>query len=935
MPPKTDVKFNNQGFITSYITEIIELIKPTYDNILTLDTSEKSLPETIALLTGKTDGLKLTNLKAYQYNSLIPKIRLFRVNSEDDSEYEFIFSKDYKYNYLSENHFVGNNCGIKSINWILAGTNPASSEKTIEVKIEFYFDSINSFSGGSYDQMLKLWNNRTPSLLRSPFDNPTTKQTTNYWSLIYHPSILPDQYSSPLFRIKAIVGWEQLRPEILNEIFKGKQDINEEFYDSDLVMYLNLVQHNFAFNEDGSIKLTANYIASLENSLFSTNFDLLKGLKESLDKLKDVDVLTLDSPYDAVDLQTVTPGFELETSNEKADVELLSKSLTITQLERRIKFLTYLSNGNDLSKLKTELNLCLGPNATLANLGIPDLDYSTGVAQEKVQELLTTYSATADLAQNLIDSRTVEIKQFYYSQLIKELIKTTNGKNKIFLLPVDAPFVKQWLNWKNGIGSASKPKFSITRTGSILPQDETALDKKLSNLDLARTSSDGLEWLEGDPDDFGEAQQTLRNEEESVTSKRIMFTTFGYLIDAAITIIRNKYGSNLKELERNKILFSTFSEVVQIPNQPKNFSIADIPIEINFFVNFLDNELYEKGVKEYPLFKFIKDLTIKAAEPSLESREIYNGNVNKYSNTSLVSTIISLGSTDPKNHPLSDFIDPNTNAVKFGLSINKTNLKPFYLTRTNLSNTKLIPFNYFIVYDKFNKDFTGVENKVADEKRGIYHYTLAQDYGLVKSINFKKIDQPFLRESKSVGKKTIYLGQFRDLYNAEIKMIGNNIYYPGMMLFIKPNVEFGRVISTVKSAPTFAQLTGIGGYYTVTKVTSEITDEAYTTTLDCVFHSNDGLQPSEAESQDCNYTELEKAGLYDSSGKVLPEMSLILANLKEIVDDVAEQKEELDREKKLQQLQQDLEISMQQGEISRAAQIALEAEIEYLKSFFD
>ena len=146
MAQLNDVKFNNQGFVTSYITEIIELIKPQYDNILTLDTTDKSLPETIALLTGKTNNLKLPNLKTYQYNSLIPKIRLFRVNSQDDSEYEFLFNKDYKYNFLSDTHLVGNNCGIKSINWILAGTNPASAEKTIEVKVEFYFDSINSFS---------------------------------------------------------------------------------------------------------------------------------------------------------------------------------------------------------------------------------------------------------------------------------------------------------------------------------------------------------------------------------------------------------------------------------------------------------------------------------------------------------------------------------------------------------------------------------------------------------------------------------------------------------------------------------------------------------------------------------------------------------------------------------------------------------------------
>ena len=894
MPPTTDVKFNNQAFITSYLTEIIELLnkskKRGYEEILRLDTSEKSLPEIISLLTGKSDTLSLASLSTFQYSALIPKIRLFRVNNEDDSEYEFIFDKNSRYRTLYDDFIVGNNCGIKSINWILAGTNPASTEKTIEVKIEFYFDSINSFSGGNYDAMLQFWNGldgNSKSLLSSPFDSKSKKITNNYWSLVYHPGTSPDEYSSPLFRIKAIVGWEQLDANVINELFKNKQNINEEFYDSDLVMYLNLVQHNFAFNEDGSIKLTVNYIASLENSLFSSNFDLLKGLKESINNLKDVSLLTLRNSTEAQDLQPLSPGEELEVSNSKADVALLSKSLSISQLERRVKFLTYLASGNDVSALQRELKVCTDGEVTLESLGIPNLDYSTGEAKDKVEELLTTYSTSADEAKELIDTRTTELKQFYYSQLIKNLIKSQDRENKLFVLPLEEEYVKQWLNWKNGL--TDKPKLKLT-TELINNNDSSALDGTLRNLSLERTGEDSLEWFEDDPDSFGESQEQFRKEEETVKYKRIMFTTFGHLVDSALQIIKEKYSTDsklIKEFNKNKIMFSTFSSAeVSEPNTIINYSIADIPIEINFFINFLDNELYEKGAKEYPLFKFIKDLIIKAAEPSLESREVSNNETNKYSNTSLVSTILSLGSSDSSKHPLSNFFDKSIEAVKFDPSINKTSLRPFYLSKTNLIKNNLFPFNYFLIYDKFNKDFNGLEEKVDDEKRGIYHYTIAQDYGLVKAINFKKIDQPFLKESKSVGKKTIYLGQFRDLYNADIKMIGNNIYYPGMVLFIKPNVEFGKIISRNSNAPTFAQITGVGGYYTVTKVTSEITDEAYTTTLECVFHSNDGLQPDEASKKSCNFTKLAEAGLYDSDGKVLPQMSLILSNLQEVAESV-------------------------------------------------
>ena len=76
--------------------------------------------------------------------------------------------------------------------------------------------------------------------------------------------------------------------------------------------------------------------------------------------------------------------------------------------------------------------------------------------------------------------------------------------------------------------------------------------------------------------------------------------------------------------------------------------------------------------------------------------------------------------------------------------------------------------------EKYLKEFDGKGDAIDDAKKGIYHYTIGQDYGLVKSIEFKRNDQPYLRESKSVGKKTIYLGQFRDIYAASIKMVGNN-----------------------------------------------------------------------------------------------------------------------------------------------------------------
>ena len=887
---QNDVKFNNQAFINSYIDEIIEKSNPTYENVFTIDTSTKSFSEQIALLTGKSNNLKLTKLQTYQYNALIPKVRLFRVN-EDNSEYEFLFPKDTKFNsinVLNDSIITGNNCGIKSINWILAGTNPVSAEKTIEVKIEFYFDSINSFSGGSYDKMVSFWNSQNPNLLDSHFDNKTSKKTTNYWSLIYHPRIAPDRYDSPLFRIKAIVGWEQIEPNIINELFGDRRGINEELFDSDYVFYLNLVAHQFQFNEDGSIKLTANYIASLENTLSSTKFDLLRGLKDEINKLNNLTLNTLRLLNDkVVTVEDAQPygGADAGFSQTREGLEYQQDKgyLTYNQIEKRIKFLSYLSsNKGNLKKLTDEV-ACSGADLDQVFPGLSGIqNFDVTVIDDWIQK----YSASQQEIAQAITTATSLTKNLFYSKLIKKLIKKDEDYYRMNTLVLDALSARQWLNWKNGFGDTKpSPTFTITDV-----ENKGSVTKQIDDLNLeSDPNSKGLGFFE---DTLEEAQEQIRITEEKIDGpKLIHFTTVGYLFDAAFKIIEEnlKDANERTEFKKNKIIFSNFASSFNVNGQKKMRSLASIPIDFNFLTKFLNDSLYAKAVTEYSFFTFIKDLTVKVVEPALESRSVPNDLVNRYSNVSISNTILSLGSNDLDKDPLSNFITGISKLIDLSKT-SVSDLKKYYLSRTNLSTNNLIPFNYFIIYDKYHKDFNYAGNLLEDEKRGIYHYTIAQDYGLVKSINFKKIDQPFLKESKSVGKNTIYLGQFRDLYNADLKMIGNNIYYPGMMLFIKPSVEFGKVIGS-NSNPSFSQISGIGGYYSVIKVTSEITQEGYTTSLDCVFHSNDGLQAQ--ANEECKFSELEKAGLYNPDGEgVSPPSALLIKVLQEQTTEAQKQAQE-------------------------------------------
>ena len=142
-------------------------------------------------------------------------------------------------------------------------------------------------------------------------------------------------------------------------------------------------------------------------------------------------------------------------------------------------------------------------------------------------------------------------------------------------------------------------------------------------------------------------------------------------------------------------------------------------------------------------------------------------------------------------------------------------------------------------------------DEIEDRKKGIYHYYIGLDKGLVKSINFDKADVQGLREARQAEAGN--LGQIRDVYNAKVKMVGNSLYYPGMKLFLNPPIGFGRPEQDGSEGGfgTLSNLLGIGGYYDVITVDSTISRGGqYDTELNCVWAQSGGKRDT-AEAR-CN-----------------------------------------------------------------------------------
>jgi len=889
--PSGSIKFDDQTFLISYFSDIVAHDNSSgvdsYNNTFRIN-NNTSLPlsQIIAIFNGTADLSQFLKLKTHQYSALIPRVRLYRVDYNKDGiligNKEYIFDKDYKFEITDIlKSPKRNNSGIKRINWRLAGSNPVTAEKQIEVELELYFDSISSFSGGDFDEMKRAWLSAADVYDRTNFSDFDTDTTTkNYWSLLFHPKISEpnettalarERYNTNFFRIQANVGWEEVEDNVKNQLFPDI-DINEEIRKLNYSFFLNLVEHKFNFNEDGSLTLTATYFAQFENALHNYDYNILGPLKKALELMKTTAIGDLygggrgfigaaggaTNPDDIVN----TLGLEL-TEEQRRGLNDSITSLTFSDLEKISEVI------NDETKLNclVDSEIVGRSRISVEETGIPTslnpfadrdafMTNNSSVLRDK-------FSIISDSVNDIINVASLREKKSFYLELFSTFIST----NKIKTIRITKNSKTQWENWVQG--RSSKPSFNANVQYITLPNRGNDSETTLN-----------LESVIPNTGDVTMTAQANKLKTAGVqfnsNEKNISYVSLGDIIEGAFQTVRNgltgvtnvgRFASTtsnfsrrfnfttntraLTELERNNIICGNISNetrILSISDDQTDFdyrsggrNLLDIPIDLKLFKLFLIENIIKPQKDTYSLFSFIKDVITKLVTGALNGSNLYNSQTEVYADTSLATTIFNLGDGNFRNNPMSIL----TPAINASLVQNlEFAIRAYYI---NNINTHSNHYTYFLIYDKRFTDFYPNSDIEKDESLGIYHFTVGEDYGLLKSANFSRIDTPYLKEAKAVGKQTLYLGQFRDRYNVNLTMVGNNIYYPGMMLYLQPSAEAVQTVSITdpEANPSFSQITGIGGYYFVEKVDSTISEEGYETKLDCIWQYAGDEKPPE------------------------------------------------------------------------------------------
>ena len=606
-------KFDPQTYLLSYFdSDIAPLVQDLqYEYVIPLITSEDySYPATIAVLTDKTNKNKFTQLKTYQYNGLSPRVRLFRVEYDTSntvtSQKEYIFNKDYKYTPLSDltSGIARNNSGLKSFSWKLAGSNPITAEKQIIVDVEFFFDSINSFSGGSYDKMIEAWKRAGDTYDNSLFshwdkdDGQGGGTTTNYWSLIFHPQQKNNKngYSTYNFRIKAIVGWEKLDPTIREHL--KLTDVSDDIDKLNYCFFLNLIKHEFSLNEDGSITLKASYVASFENSTFNYQFDVLGNLKQQIEDLKNNNkkiYLDIGTSGNSI-LSLVSKKFEGTGASAVADDLNTAlgdmgvneqNPLSLETLGTKIADSSY----NDVIKTSKLLNELLNNDEDVQKECLKQLNISEGdplyvaltnkqiskTAQENYQKIL-------DVKKDEFQKKTNLLKQRFYSRFISTLLDFNENKDKFFKVSLTGEQIKKWETWISNISddySSKPPNFN--------KKDVTDNDVKTTAFDnLVNKAEQGVLPTE---DNFKQIREDLFKKTKERTpddGMSIVFTTFGHVLDSAYKTVAQNRNVPIEELKKNKIILANLLSEIAIldinTKTNKNVkNLAFLPIDLTLY----------------------------------------------------------------------------------------------------------------------------------------------------------------------------------------------------------------------------------------------------------------------------------------------------------------------------------------------------------------
>jgi hypothetical protein len=818
---KEEITFDEQAFMWDFI-DIFKNVtigadgeahEVPYKNFLQIKDNRPSL--TLNKINGQgSSGLEgLTNV---QLSSLIPKMRLYKVLG--DKTIEFPFNKFTNVESIITSALGrGTDVGIKSITMRDVGTNPANVGVSFEGDLELFFQSFEAIFKERNIGEDKI---SFADLLDQPraLGTQAGKSKTSQRPADNTPNLKN-------FKIKLEIGWSL--PSDPEGVLGFSTDQRKEIEKLTRSYILQNANQVIDINQqDASVNLKISFYAGIEGLTLSPRADILyidpsdervqgdlkkreelkkqiKSLvgqkKETAKKKRDQEKATkeaagsntVDGPPSSESPKGAETSGGEEVSDFEKQIEEINKKIQQSIAESRS-----ISYKRILNNLRN--NFSNAPEQGDGKLRYFDISLET---MDAYKEILTAASKSVKDRKGLLEKKAEQ-------EAIANLEKEYSKKRKGELAAIKKEIIK---NSTSGVIGSNDPEYLEQFLTSNVSVETGLFTKPVDASDV----SDGR--------------------------LRIYYFYLGDLIESVFDIIYNKPQTikgtekgrntevkNKKIYEELKMLLGPFNYFNPLENRSQNIQMADIPISLNYFLAWFYDNVVKLNRDNYVLRQFLGDLCSKLLNNVVSPKRV--GVLAQ--STSYKIRFQSLNVN--KNAELNTYWLNTRNQLKERMDTDKLQLKAKVKDATPSKNISEWLYLYVVgdVEDYLAKESN---DDAFNSSNNIPRFYIGGQTGLIKNVTFARTQIPFKFEAALTdqAKTTRRNLLFQDKYDANVELFGNPTLKPGMLIYLDPRgLGLGSINTTSKTG--FQYQLGIGGYYRVVRVTNDIGDGIFTTSIQTV-----------------------------------------------------------------------------------------------------
>jgi hypothetical protein len=752
------------------------------------------------------------------YSHFVPKIQLYKVLYSGARTFEgeapIPFSTDSRStieNILSSTAGRGDDVGLVDFSVNFEHSNPFAASRMVNGSIKILFQNGESLTK---DRVLNV---SSQGGGQTPF---------RFSDLISRRGQSPREFAGDHYRIRADIGYQSpgISPDDLNP------SLVEQLESMNLSLILELVDYDLSFEQNGAVTLEISYRSYVEAVLDRSFYDIF----------------------------TITPNpkftkYKEDLKQEGRDLkgEKIEAEAAVTEAEQSDEVSKALKNSNPVvgayaaaagSAIKQQkvVNAKGDVKEIDAAIAANEGELTTAVGANKINmySRILTYLYDNDKVRKIVIPKE---DLLYYSEEYKDSVKQSiqaaglgNLPSAIFAkdptkaIADETVAIDQQEVQKRSRQALQESASAVAKgTGESFANKMAAKAKEIANKENdGKVNEEIVKKATGDT--FIDLSFQISGFSEPDKADGNMTIYWFYFGDLMTAVVETAQLSTKMEQDHIGFMFGN----ALLPgkrNRNSEISLLDVPISLEAFLKFFKKTYIDKDVTRYSLNNFIRDVTQQLLLPSMNNRcfgESVHRPVTIKTSTLEVGTF---GSLTGEIHATNPFPTNSDGAPKRIYAGGTDSTRPLTKLASNAVLRKRNAnqrYYYTLVYVSETGLPAGLNgDTVKDAAKGIYHFYIGADRGLVKEVSFSKAKKNF--QAEAMAQKAVASGdefaEIFNLFNVDIEMLGNTLLKPGCHIFVNPTL-------TGIGAKTSGVL-GLGGYYLVLGVSNQLSKDGWSTSI--------------------------------------------------------------------------------------------------------